>query len=256
MNGTRAQKKAPLAFTDLTRKDIQKNNLGQDLPYLLDQTPSVVTTSDAGTGIGYTSHPYPRLGCNADQCYHHRCIPYNDSEEQGVFFVDIPDIASSVQNIQIQRGLGTSTNGAGAFGGTINIQTTTRIDTAYAEFNNSIGSFGTVRNSVNIGTGLLGGKFTIDGRLSRTYSDGYINRAFADLKGYFLTGAYNGKKTIIRFVTFSGQEHTYQALGRYPRRYFTSRRCATASIMTWALNPTAATIKIKPTITGRTITNC
>jgi iron complex outermembrane receptor protein len=215
VNGTRAQKNAPLAFTDLTRKDIQKNNLGQDLPYLLDQTPSVVTTSDAGTGIGYTyihirGSDATRINVTING------IPYNDSEEQGVFFVDIPDIASSVENVQIQRGVGTSTNGAGAFGATINIQTTTRRDTAYAEFNNSIGSFGTVRNSVNVGTGLLGGHFTFDGRLSRIYSDGYIDRAFADLKSYFLTGAYYGKKTIIRFVTFSGQEHTYQAWDGIP----------------------------------------
>jgi len=210
VNGTRAQKNAPLAFTDLTRKNIQKNNLGQDLPYLLDQTPSVVTTSDAGTGIGYT---YIHIrGSDATRInVMINGIPYNDSEEQGVFFVDIPDIASSVENVQIQRGIGTSTNGAGAFGASINIQTTTRRDTAYAELNNAVGSFGTVKNSVNVGTGLLGGHFTIDGRLSRIYSDGYINRAFADLKSYFLTGAYYGKKTIIRFVTFSGQEHTYQA---------------------------------------------
>lgn len=210
VNGTRAAKNSPIAFTDLSRKDIQKNNLGQDLPYLLNQTPSVVTTSDAGTGIGYTyihirGSDATRINVTING------IPYNDSEEQGVYFVDIPDIASSVENIQIQRGVGTSTNGAGAFGATINIQTTTRRDSAYAELNNSVGSFGTVKNSVNVGTGLLGGKFTIDGRLSRIYSNGYIDRAFADLKSYFLTGAYYGKNTIIRFVTFSGTEHTYQA---------------------------------------------
>ncbi|HEY4194449.1 MAG TPA: TonB-dependent receptor, partial [Mucilaginibacter sp.] len=126
------------------------------------------------------------------------------------------DFASSVDNIQIQRGVGTSTNGAGAFGASINIQTTTRRDTAYAELNNSVGSYGTVKNTINVGTGLLGGKFTIDGRLSRIYSDGYIDRAFSDLKSYFLSGAYYGKNTVIRFNTFSGTEHTYQAWDGVP----------------------------------------
>lgn len=215
VNGTRASENSPIAFTNLTKKDIQKKNLGQDLPYLLDQTPSVVTTSDAGTGIGYTyMHIRGSDGTRINVTING--IPYNDSEEQATFFVDIPDFASSVDNIQIQRGVGTSTNGAGAFGASINIQTTKRNDTGYVELNNTVGSFGTIKNSVNIGTGLLGGKFTFDGRLSRIYSDGYIDRAFADLKSYFLTGAYYGKSTIIRFVTFSGTEHTYQAWDGIP----------------------------------------
>ncbi len=215
VSGTRASATSPIAFTNLDRKDIQKNNLGQDLPYLLDQTPSVVTTSDAGTGIGYTyihirGSDATRINVTING------IPYNDSEEQGVYFVDIPDFGSSVDNIQVQRGLGTSTNGAGAFGASINIQTTKRIDTGYLEVANTIGSYGTIKNSVNLGTGLIDGKFSFDGRLSRIYSNGYIDRAFADLKSYFLTGAYYGKNTIVRFITFSGAEHTYQAWNGIP----------------------------------------
>ncbi|HEY4195024.1 MAG TPA: carboxypeptidase regulatory-like domain-containing protein, partial [Mucilaginibacter sp.] len=215
VSATRAAKNSPTAYTNMNRKEIQENNLGQDLPFLLNQTPSVVTTSDAGAGIGYTGihirgSDATRINVTING------IPYNDSEEQGVYFVDLPDFASSVDNIQIQRGVGTSTNGAGAFGASINIQTTTRRDTAYAELNNSVGSYGTVKNTINVGTGLLGGKFTIDGRLSRIYSDGYIDRASSDLKSYFLSGAYYGKNTVIRFNTFSGTEHTYQAWDGVP----------------------------------------
>ncbi|RYE17342.1 MAG: TonB-dependent receptor, partial [Sphingobacteriales bacterium] len=143
-------------------------------------------------------------------------IPYNDSESQGSFFVDIPDIASSVNNIQVQRGVGTSTNGAGAFGGSINIQTATRRDTGYAELNNSVGSYNTVKNTVNVGTGLLGGHFSFDGRLSRVHSDGYIDRAASNLKSYFLSGSYYGKNTTIKANVFTGYERTYQAWNGVP----------------------------------------
>ncbi len=216
VSGTRAAKNSPTTFTNLSKKDIAKNNLGQDLPFLLDQTPSLVTNSDAGTGIGYTGiHIRGSDGTRINVTING--IPYNDSEEQASFFVDVPDFASSIDNIQIQRGVGTSTNGAGAFGASINIQTTTRNDTAYAELNNSIGSYNTVKNTVNIGTGLLGGaKFSFDGRLSRIYSDGYIDRAFSNLQSYFLTGAYYSKNTVIRFNTFGGTEHTYQAWDGVP----------------------------------------
>jgi iron complex outermembrane receptor protein len=210
VTGTRAPDNSPTTYTNLSRKDIQKNNLGQDLPDLLDQTPSLVVQSDAGTGIGYT---YIHIrGSDANRInVTINGIPYNDSEEQATYFVDIPDFASSVDNIQIQRGVGTSTNGAGAFGASINIQTTTRRDTGYVELNNSVGSYGTVKNTVNLGTGLIDDKFSVDARLSRIYSDGYVDRGFADLKSYFLSGAYYGKTTLIRFNTFAGTEHTYQA---------------------------------------------
>ena len=194
----------------MSKKDIPKNNIGQDLPFLLEQTPSLVTQSDAGAGVGYTyihirGSDATRINVTLNG------IPYNDSEEQATYFVDLPDFASSLDNIQIQRGVGTSTNGAGAFGASINIQTTTRIDTAYTELNNSVGSYGTVKNTVNLGTGLLGGKFSFDGRLSRILSNGYVDRAFSNLQSYFFTGAYYGKNMVIRFNTFAGTEHTYQA---------------------------------------------
>ncbi len=215
ITATRASKNSPTAFTNLSKKDIEKNNFGQDLPFLLNQTPSVVVTSDAGAGVGYTgirirgSDP-SRINVTING------IPYNDSESQGSFFVDIPDIASSVNNIQVQRGVGTSTNGAGAFGGSINVQTTTRRDTAYAELNNSGGSFNTIKNTVSVGTGLLGGHFSFDGRLSRIHSDGYIDRAFSNLKSYFLSGAYYGKNTTVRANVFTGYERTYQAWNGVP----------------------------------------
>ena len=147
VSATRAAKNSPTAYTNLSRQDIQKNNLGQDMPFLLNQTPSVVITSDAGGGVGYTGihirgSDATRINVTING------IPYNDSEEQGVFFVDLPDFASSVDNIQVQRGVGTSTNGAGAFGASINIQTTTRRDTSYLELNNSAGSYNTVKNKV------------------------------------------------------------------------------------------------------------
>ncbi len=153
VSGTRAASNTPTTFTNVSKHDIAKNNLGQDLPYLLEQTPSLVAQSDAGAGVGYTyihirGSDATRINVTING------IPYNDSEEQATFFVDIPDFASSVNNIQIQRGVGTSTNGAGAFGASINIQTTTRNDTAYTELNNSAGSYGTVKNTLNIGTGL------------------------------------------------------------------------------------------------------
>jgi len=210
VNGTRASKNDPTTFTNLNKQQIAKNNLGQDLPFLLDQTPSFVTQSDAGTGIGYTYiHIRGSDGTRVNVTING--IPYNDSEEEATFFVDIPDFGSSIQNVQIQRGVGTSTNGAGAFGASINIQTTTRNDTAYTELDNSIGSYGTVKNTINVGTGLLGGHFSFDGRLSHIYSNGYIDRAFANLQSYFVTGAYYSTNTIIRFNTFGGTEHTYQA---------------------------------------------
>jgi iron complex outermembrane receptor protein len=215
VNATRASFNSPIAFTNVSGKDIQKNNLGQDLPYLLDQTPSVVTTSDGGTGIGYTyihirGSDATRINVTING------IPYNDSEEEGVYFVDIPDLASSVNDIQIQRGVGTSTNGAGAFGASINIQTTTRRDTGYLELNNSAGSYGAIKNTLNIGTGLLDNKFTFDARLSNITSNGYIDRASANFKSYFLNGAFYGKNTVIRLVTFGGTEHTYQAWDGVP----------------------------------------
>ncbi|AMR30829.1 TonB-dependent receptor [Mucilaginibacter sp. PAMC 26640] len=212
---TRAGKNSPTAFTNLSKKDLEKNNFGQDLPFLLSQTPSAVITSDAGAGIGYTGIRI--RGSDASRVnVTINGIPYNDAESQGSYFVDLPDFASSVNNIQVQRGVGTSTNGAGAFGGSINVQTATRRDTGYADINNSVGSYGTVKNTVSLGTGLLGGKFSVDGRLSRIKSDGYIDRASADLKSFFVSGAYYGANSTLRANVFSGYERTYQAWNGIP----------------------------------------
>lgn len=210
ITATRAGKNSPTAFTNLSKKDLEKNNFGQDLPYLLNQTPSVVISSDGGTGIGYTGirirgSDASRINVTVNG------IPLNDAESQGAFFVDLPDFASSINNLQIQRGVGTSTNGAGAFGGSINVQTATRRDTAYAQLDNSAGSYGSLKNTVSAGTGLLGGRFSIDGRLSRIRSDGYIARASSRLKSFFVSGAYYGDNSTLRLNIFSGHERTYQA---------------------------------------------
>jgi iron complex outermembrane receptor protein len=210
ISATRAVKNSPTAFTNLSKNDLAKNNFGQDLPYLLSLTPSVVTTSDAGAGIGYTGIRI-RGSDNTRVNVTINGIPLNDAESQGSYFIDLPDLASSVDNIQVQRGVGTSTNGAGAFGGSINIQTTARRDTAYAEINTSAGSYGSIKNTVNVGTGLLGGHFSLDGRLSRIHSNGYIDRATSDLKSLYLSAAWYGKNSTIRANVISGHERTYQA---------------------------------------------
>lgn len=215
VNALRANANSATSYKNLTKEDIAKNNLGQDLPFLLDQTPGVVSYSDAGAGVGYTglrirgSDP-TRINVTLNG------IPYNDSESMGTFFVNLPDFASSVDNIQIQRGVGTSTNGAGAFGASINIQTNTKMDTAYAELDNTYGSFNTWKNTVRIGTGLINDQFTFDGRLSRIQSDGFIDRGSSDLKSFFLSGAWYGKNSLLRANVFSGKERTYQAWNGVP----------------------------------------
>ena len=215
VSATRASNNSPTAFTNISKKDIEKNNSGRGFEYLLEQTPSTVVTSNAGAGVGYTSIRI--RGSDATRTnVTINGIPINDAEDQGVYFIDLPDLASSVDNIQVQRGVGTSTNGAGAFGASINIQTTTRRDTAYAELRNSAGSYGTVKNTFSVGTGLLGGHFSFDGRLSRMSSDGYIDRASSDLKSYFLSGAYYGKNSVLRVNVFTGYEKTYQAWDGVP----------------------------------------
>jgi iron complex outermembrane receptor protein len=208
--GTRANEKTPTAYTDVNKDEIEENNLGQDIPYLLEFTPSVVVTSDAGNGIGYTgirirgSDP-TRVNVTING------VPLNDTESQGVFWVNMPDFASSTESIQIQRGVGTSTNGAGAFGASLNLLTNKLNKDFYAELNNTVGSFNTLKNTVKIGTGLLNDKFSIDGRFSKITSDGYIDRANSDLTSFYLSGAYYGKNQSLRLNVFSGHEVTYQA---------------------------------------------
>ena len=184
VNALRASEKTPMTFTDITEKAIEEQNLGQDLPYLLSTTPSVVTTSDAGAGVGYTG--FRVRGSDATRInVTINGIPLNDSESQGVWWVNMPDFASSIENIQIQRGVGSSTNGASAFGATVNLKTDGLNSKAYAVTNNTIGSFNTLKNNVEFGTGLINGKFVVDGRLSKISSDGYIDRATSDLKSFY-----------------------------------------------------------------------
>jgi iron complex outermembrane receptor protein len=201
---------APFAKTNLDKKEIARQNLGQDLPFLLNQTPSGVVNSDAGNGVGYTGirirgTDATRINVTLNG------IPYNDAESQGTFFVDLPDFASSVNRIQIQRGVGTSTNGAGAFGATINFSTNEVNKKAYAEIKNSFGSFYTWKNTIKAGTGLLGNHFTIDARASRVSSDGYIDRASTNLRSGYLSVAYLSDKNDLRLNILSGKEKTYQA---------------------------------------------
>jgi iron complex outermembrane receptor protein len=210
ITATRASGKMPLTFTQMEKEDIEAVNMGKDIPYLLESMPSVVTTSDAGTGVGYTGmrirgSDATRINVTLNG------IPYNDSESQGVYWVDLPDMASSVESIQVQRGVGTSTNGPGAFGASINIQTTGLNEQPYAVLANSYGSFNTWKNTLTVGTGLINNAFTIDGRISRITSDGYIDRATADLSSFYLSGGYYGNKNVLKLNIFSGHEITYQA---------------------------------------------
>jgi iron complex outermembrane recepter protein len=206
----RAGENSPFTKTNLTKKEIEKQNLGQDLPFILNQTPSVVINSDAGNGVGYTGirirgSDASRINVTLNG------IPFNDAESQGTFFVDLPDFSSSVSSIQVQRGVGTSSNGAGAFGASINISTNDPNLKPYLELNNSYGSFNTRKNTVKLGSGLVADHFTTDLRLSGIKSDGYIDRASSDLKSFYFSTAYLGKKNSIRFNMFSGKEKTYQA---------------------------------------------
>jgi iron complex outermembrane receptor protein len=207
---TRASDKTPTTFSTVDKTTLRKQNFGQDMPLLLNWTPSVVSTSDAGNGIGYTgiwirgSDP-TRINVTLNG------IPYNDSESQGVFWVDIPDIASSTQSIQIQRGVGTSTNGPGAFGATINLQTLAQSEQPYAELIQSAGSFNSWRTTLGFGTGLLNNHWTIDGRVSKISSDGFIDRATSDLRSYYFSAGYNTKRSFVKAIVFGGHERTYQS---------------------------------------------
>lgn len=206
----RANDHAPVTKTNLSKKEIEKQNLGQDLPFLLNQTPSVVINSDAGNGIGYTGIRI--RGTDASRInVTLNGIPYNDAESQGTFFVDLPDFASSVSSIQIQRGVGSSSNGAGAFGATINFSTNEINKKAYGELNNSFGSFNTWKNTIKAGTGLMGKHFTADVRLSSLTSDGYIDRASSRLRSLYFSTTYIDNSNTIRFNIIKGYEKTYQA---------------------------------------------
>lgn len=207
---TRATAKTPVAFTNVKREQISKQNFGQDIPFLLSTTPSVLTTSDAGAGVGYTTirvrgTDATRINVTANG------IPMNDSESHAIFWVNTPDFASSLEDMQIQRGTGTSTNGSGAFGASINMRTQSISSKPYAEVSGSYGSFNTHKETVKVGTGLINKYWAFDARLSNIQSDGYRDRASSDLKSYFVQGGYFGENTTIKFITFGGKEKTYHA---------------------------------------------
>jgi iron complex outermembrane receptor protein len=223
VTATRASDRTATVYTNLSKQDLSKRNFGQDLPYLLDQTPSVVVTSDAGAGVGYTDiriRGTSSTGINTTV----NGVPLNDPESHGSFLVNLPDLASSINSIQVQRGVGTSQNGSAAFGASLNISTLDVRREAYAETQNSYGSFNTWKNNVSFGTGLVGKYFTFDGRLSRIASDGYMNRAASDLKSYYFAAGYQQQNTLLKFITFSGREKTYQAWNGVPEPALTGDR--------------------------------
>lgn len=215
VRATRAQDKMPVAFTNLQREELQKRNIGQDIPYLLSLTPSFVATSDAGTGIGYTGFRVRGTDMNRINVTMNG-IPLNDAESHSTFFVDFPDLASSAENVQVQRGAGTSTNGGAAFGASLNLQTLARHPEPYATMKLSAGSFLTRGGTLSLGTGLLGKKFTLDARLSGIRSEGYIDRARSNLKSWFVSPGFYSANTIVKANIFSGWEETYQAWNGVP----------------------------------------
>ncbi len=206
----RATDKSPLAYSNVDKETLSKTNLGQDIPYLLSNTPSLVLTSDAGTGIGYTN--FRIRGTDASRInVTINGVPYNDPDEQGAYWVDVPDLTSSVENIQVQRGVGTSTNGAAAFGANINIQTDNHAPKASGEVSVSAGSFGAQKTTVKASSGLLNGHWAIDTRLSSVTSNGYIDRGSVDMKSYFVQAGYYDENTTVKLVAFGGKEKTYHA---------------------------------------------
>ncbi|WP_371134751.1 TonB-dependent receptor [Flavobacterium sp.] len=210
VSAVRVTTKTPVSFSNLDKKEIKFRNLGQDIPILMNYLPSVVTTSDAGNGVGYTGirvrgSDATRVNVTING------IPYNDSESHGTYWVNMPDFASSVESLQLQRGVGTSTNGAGAFGASLNMLTDNFAKESTGEISNSFGSFNTRKHTVKFSTGLMNDHFEIAGRLSALNSDGYVDRGASDLKSYFLQGTYVGKTTLIKALVFGGKEKTYQS---------------------------------------------
>ncbi|HBI00810.1 TonB-dependent receptor plug domain-containing protein, partial [uncultured Flavobacterium sp.] len=210
VSAVRVTVQSPVTFSNLRKEEFQSRNLGQDIPIMMNYLPSVVTTTDAGAGVGYTGirvrgSDATRVNVTING------IPYNDSESQGTFWVNMPDFASSTESLQLQRGVGTSTNGAGAFGASLNLLTDSYSKEASGEISNSYGSFNTRKHTLKFSTGLMNDKFEIAGRLSNIVSDGYIDRASSDLKSYFLQGTYVGDNTLIKALAFGGTQKTYQA---------------------------------------------
>jgi iron complex outermembrane recepter protein len=218
VRATRATERTPMTYSHINNATIERNNLGLDAPYLFRWTPSAVETSDAGAGVGYTGirirgSDATRINVTVNG------IPLNDAESQSVYWVNMPDFLSSTDNVQIQRGVGASTNGAGAFGATINLQTVALTNEPFATVGLGAGSFNTFRRSVQFGSGQLGKGFSIEGRLSQITSDGYIDRASSDLRSWFLSAGWSGNRSLLKFNVFSGQERTYQAWYGVPAEY-------------------------------------
>ena len=210
VTSTRAGRKTPVAFTNLSKKYLSNLDFGKDMPALLSLTPSVTTSSDAGIGIGYSdlrvrgTDP-TRINITANG------IPLNDAESNKVYWVNMGDFASTLGSVQLQRGVGTSTNGSGAFGATLNMQTESIAELPYVQLDASGGSYATHRESLRFGTGRLNGHWGLDGRLSNIGSQGYIDRASSRLNSYFLQGGYFSDQTVVKLVTFNGTERTYHA---------------------------------------------
>ena len=210
LTGIKAKDNTPVTFTNVSKKDIASRNLGQDIPILLNYLPAVVTTSDAGAGIGYTGirvrgSDATRVNVTLNG------IPYNDAESQGTFWVNLPDFASSVEQIQLQRGVGTSTNGSAAFGASLNVETSGIQQNAFSSLSSSLGSFNTFKNTFQFSTGILNDHFSFSGRLSKINSNGYIDRAASNLDAYFFQAAFQDENTLIKALIFGGHEITYQS---------------------------------------------
>ena len=223
IRSVRVSENSPFAKSNVSANQITQLNFGQDLPFILQNTPSIVANADAGNGIGYTGMRI--RGTDATRInVTINGIPYNDAESMGTFLVNIPDIASSASSIQIQRGVGTSTNGASAFGATINIATNDYHPSHYLSLQNSFGSFNTLKNNLQFGTGLINNRFTIDGRISSINSDGYIDRAKSNLQSFFVSSTYWGDNSSLRLNVFSGKEKTYQAWYGVPEELLLTNR--------------------------------
>ena len=210
VSAVRVKATSPVTHSNVTKEDLEKRNLGQDIPMLLNYLPSIVTTSDAGTGIGYSGirvrgSDATRVNITING------IPYNDAESQGTYWVNMPDFTSSTESMQLQRGVGTSTNGSGAFGASLNLLTDAVSEDSFGEISTSAGSYNTFKNTVKFSTGKINDQIEFSGRLSKIDSDGYIDSAWSDLKSYFLQAAYVDDNTLIKALTFGGHEKTYQA---------------------------------------------
>ena len=224
VSAVRATAAIPVTYSNLGKKELAKRNLGQDIPMLLNYLPSVISSSDAGAGVGYT---YLNVrGSNSERInVTINGIPFNDAESHGSFWVNLGDFTSSVENLQLQRGVGTSTNGSGAFGASLNILTDAVSEKAGGEIANSFGSFGTRKHTVKFTTGKINEHLEVSGRFSNIHSDGYVDRAFTDLKSYFIQASYSDKNTLIKAISFGGAERTYQAwYGLDPQQLEEDRR--------------------------------